>query len=77
MGANVWQRSGPYSNDEANEPSRPEWVPEWMPSKDSLDYVAVIGTVLALGTLILLGTGVISGKHFARMGFSGIGGAGT
>jgi hypothetical protein len=65
-----------YQSD-ANEPERPEWCPEWMPSKTSLDYIAVIGTVIALSVLIGLGTGVIKGSHFKRLGFSGIGGAGT
>lgn len=72
----MWNRYD-TSNDDANEPDRPEWCPEWAPSKQTLDYLAVVGTCVALVVLIGLGTGVIKGEHFRHIGFSGIGGAGT
>jgi hypothetical protein len=55
----------------------PGWLPSWAPSKRTLDYLAVTGTILALGALVLLATGVIRGGHLRALGLSGIGGAGT
>jgi hypothetical protein len=57
--------------------STPGWLPSWAPSKTTLDYLAVTGTIVALVVLIGLGTGVLRGSHFTRLGMSGIGGAGT
>jgi hypothetical protein len=79
----MWERIGKHEvNDDANEPERPGWCPDWAPSQTTLNYVSSGLT----GLLLILVTGYLV-FHFAKgrpashgatvAAGVGVGGAGT
>jgi len=78
----MWERMSKGSGDEANEPDRPEWCPEWAPSQATLNYVSsgLTGVLLVLvaGYLVWHLTHGRNVGQAATIGAGvGVGGAGT